>query len=333
MRSRSRMRGSPAVAGARSDDAALDALFRAERGRLWAIAYRLTGTPADADDVVQETFARLLAQRPEAVGGSLRPWLVRVATNLGIDALRRRRRRRYEGPWLPGPSETTADAALEELACAGDDPERRYGAAESATYAFLIALEALGPRARAALLLRDVLGYSARETARVLDTSETNARVLHLRGRRALAGYERERCVPDAALYARHREVLERLQRCLAAQDVAGLEALFAEPVRTVTDADGEFTALPAPLLGRARVARFYQRAALHRANGGPRSEIRAANGLPALLVALERPVRRQAPRSLLRVELDAAGRVREIQVVLASRKLAPLRFPADPPA
>jgi len=314
---------------ARVRGTAPEQLFRAERGALWGIAYRLTGIAADADDIVQEAFARLVQGVPEPVAGSLRPWLVRVVTNLSLDALRRRKRRRYDGPWLPGPVEGEDGESdwLAQRPSDGADPEHRYGLAESATYAFLIALEALAPRPRAALLLRDVLDYSARETAHLLETSEANVRVLHLRGRRALADYDRDRCVPDAALRLRHREALERLHRCMLAQDTAGLEALFTESVHTITDANGEYTALAKPMSGRARVARFYRMAALYRQSSDARSEIRLANGLPALFTVLGRPVRRQAPRSVLRVELDDAGLIREVQVVLAPRKLAALHF------
>ena len=90
---------------ARTPHADLDALFRAERGPLWGLAYRLTGTAADADDVVQEAFARAVSSAPDPRAASLAPWLVRVVTHLAIDVLRRRKRRRYEGPWLPGPFE------------------------------------------------------------------------------------------------------------------------------------------------------------------------------------------------------------------------------------
>ena len=301
--------------------AELDALFRAQRTRLWALAYRLTGSAEDAEDVVQESFVRLLAQPALPEPG---PWLARVATNLGIDALRRRRRRAYTGPWLPSPLEGEAEGA--ELAdVAGRDPETRYGLAESATYAFLLALEALSPRQRAALLLRDVLGHSAREAAGALGTSEGSLRVLHLRARKALAAYDADRCIPDAALRARHREVLQRFLACLLAQDAAGLEALLAESVTTLTDSDGAYTALPAPMTGRTRIAHFYLRAALHRREGGVQSEIRLVNGLPAVWIALARPVRRQAPRTLLRCELDADGRIQAIHAILAPRKLAGL--------
>ena len=302
--------------------AELEALFRAQRQRLWALAYRLTASVEDAEDVVQEAFARLLAQ-PPARGRDAGPWLVRVATNLGIDALRRRRRRRYAGPWLPAPLAQDESDAFGPLA--GADPEARYGLAESATYAFLVALEVLSPRQRAVLLLRDVLGYSARETADALGASEGGVRVLHLRARRALESYDAERCVPTRELQARHRDVLERFLGCLLAQDAQGLEALLAEAVTTWTDAAGEYTALAAPISGRARVARFYLRAALHRREGGVRTEIRIVNGLPAAWITLARPVRRQAQRSLLRLELDAEGRICRVQTILAPRKLAGL--------
>jgi RNA polymerase sigma factor (sigma-70 family) len=300
---------------------AIEAIFRAERSRIWGLAYRLTASAEDADDVIQETFARLLAQpeTPPAIG----PWLVRVATNLGIDALRRRRRRSYPGPWLPSPLETSDEEPLALVASHDESPETRYDRAESTTYAFLLALEALSPRQRAVLLLRDVVGSSAREVADFLGVSEGNVRVVHLRARRALEEYDRNRCLPTAALRERHRAVLEQFLACLTAQDARGLETLLAESVQTVTDAAGEYTALAVPLVGRARVARLYLTAALHRREGGTTQEIRLVNGLPAALVTLRRPVRRQAPRSLLRCEVDETNRIRLVHAILAPRKLA----------
>ena len=188
----------------RTDD--LGALFRAQRQRLWGLAYRMTGSAEDADDVVQETFVRAVEKAPEAPRDEVPRWLARVATNLSIDALRRRRRRAYVGPWLPAPL-----AGEPELPASSDpDAEARYGAAESATFAFLVALEVLGPRQRAALLLRDVLGCSASETAEILATSAGNVRILHLRARRALEDYDAQRCVPTPELRERHRLALER---------------------------------------------------------------------------------------------------------------------------
>ncbi|MBM4259614.1 MAG: sigma-70 family RNA polymerase sigma factor [Deltaproteobacteria bacterium] len=86
-------------------------LFREHERFLWRLCYRLTGCAADADDIVQETFVRALEHPPAGTEDPWRPWLVRVAMNLGRDVLRRRKRRSYIGPWLPSPIETGDEAA------------------------------------------------------------------------------------------------------------------------------------------------------------------------------------------------------------------------------
>ena len=306
-------------------------LFRVERKRLWGVVYRLTGSAEDADEIVQETFARWIERPPAHEAQPPGAWLVRVATNLAIDSLRARRRRAYPGPWLPAPSERTDEDWLDTYVSDEPDPEVRYGLTESATLAFLVALETLGARQRATLLLRDLLGYSSTETAEFLGTTEGNVRVLHLRARRAMETYDRARCVPTPELRARHRAALERFLSCLLSQDVDALEALLAESVRTVTDAGGEYTALRAPLAGRTGVARFYARAAANRAMGGPTVEIILVNGLPTALITLARPVRRQAPRSVISLELAEDGRIHTIHTILTSRKLAALQPPPTP--
>jgi RNA polymerase sigma-70 factor (ECF subfamily) len=303
----------------------LEALFRLQRAPLWGLAYRLTGSVEDAEDVVQEAFVRLLNHPPDLAPEDLGPWLVRVTTNLAIDALRRRRRRAYPGPWLPAPLSDERAPRLETSAGPSTDPETRYGELESASYAFLIALEALSPRQRAVLLLRDVLGKSALETAAIVGASEGSVRILHLRARRALDAYDQRRCLPSAALQERHRDVLQRFTACLAAQDARGLEALFADQVETITDAGGEFTALARSLHGRRQVASFYVKAAKHRQESRVRTEPRNVNGLPALLLTLERPVRRQAPRTLLRCDLDDDGHIVVVHAILAPHKLVAL--------
>lgn len=298
-----------------------DQALASQRRRLWALGYRLTGSAADADDVVQETFARWIERASEGEPPS-DGWLVRVATRLGIDALRTRRRRAYVGAWLPQPVEDCSDDGSDGAA---GDPETRYGLAESATFAFLVALEVLNPRQRAILLLRDVFGYSAAETAELASTSEGNVRVLHLRARRVLASYDRSRCLPTPELRARHREALEQLLAALRTQDGSALENLLSESIRTVTDGGGEYTALRTPLAGRARVARFYLRAALNRAAGGPTPEIRLVNGIPAAVISLARPIRRQSPLTVMTVDLGDDGRIQAIYTVIASAKLGRL--------
>lgn len=303
----------------------LEELFRAQRKRLWALAYRLTGTAEDAEDVVQDAFVRLLADPSVAPLDEVGPWLARVVTNLGLDTLRRRRRRPYVGPWLPSPVPTSETDPLEELVSPTPDPERRYEIAESVRLAFLLALEALSPRQRAVLLFRDVLGYSARETAERVGATEGSVRVAHLRARRALEPYDAARTVPTLELRARHQSVLEQFLASLLAQDARALEALLADSVETRTDAAGEYTALAAPLAGRSRVARLYLVAARNRQEVGLRTEIRVVNGLPAAWLTLAHPVRHQAPRTLIQLELDAEGCIHRIHTVLSSRKLAAL--------
>jgi RNA polymerase sigma-70 factor (ECF subfamily) len=153
-------------------------------------------------------------------------------------------------------------------------------------------------------------------------TGTGNVRVLHLRARRAMESYDRQRCVPSPELIARHRDSLERLLGCLLSQDTRGLESLLVEAVQTVTDANGEYTALATPLVGRPRVSRFYLQASASRLAGNPRVDIRTVNGLPAALITLTRPVRRQAPRSLILLDLGDDGRIRTIHTVLAAQKL-----------
>jgi RNA polymerase sigma-70 factor (ECF subfamily) len=302
----------------------IEDLFRTHERMLWGLSYRLTGCAADADDIVQETFVRALDRGRAADDPTWRAWLVKVAANRGLDILRRRKRRRYDGPWLPSPIETP----LEETADVRppDTPEARYQRLESVTFAFLLALDALTPKQRAVLLLRDVFDYSAAETGSVLDMSEENVRITHYRARQAMQAYDRDRCQPTPARQEQTQQALANFLRCLMSQDAAGLEALLAESVRTLTDGGGEFTALPAPLIGRAKAATLHLRVARRRAPGS-RIELRVINGLPALVIEYASAVRRQAPRAVLRCELGPDGRIAALHSILASRKLTAIRF------
>jgi RNA polymerase sigma-70 factor (ECF subfamily) len=301
----------------------LEGIFRAHRKTVWGLSYRLTGCAADADDVVQDTFARAAERSEPPVDPGWRPWLIRVATNKSLDVLRRRRRRRYVGSWLPSPIAIDEGEAV-PLGSHAHSTERHYEERETLSFAFLVALEALSPRQRAVLLLRDVLDYSAREVADALDVSEENVRIIHHRARRAMREYDGTRC--RGARDLETRRALEELLRCLVTQDAAGLEALLTESVRTITDGGGEYNALHAPMIGRPRVAQLHLRVARRRAPGS-RIEVRSLNGAPALVIQYASSERRQAPRAVLRCELTPDGRIRELHVVLASRKLTAVSF------
>jgi len=297
------------------------ALFVAERPVLWGICYRMTGNAADADELVQETFARALAQPPARTDAPWRPWLVRVAMNLARDHLRRRRRSPYRGPWLPSPIEAgDALPAYEIPAERGSPTEGRYELLESVSFAFLLALEVLTPAQRAVLLLRDVFDYSVRETAVALDVSEPNVKTTHHRARRAMAAYDRDRCAPTAERRARTQEALERLLSALMADDVPALEALLAADVRSVTDG-GEYAAAHRPVLGRTRVVKLL-RGLIRKGGAHAFPALRTLNGLPALVIAFAPLGPRFAPRGVMRCEVDAAGRITALHGVYASRKL-----------
>ncbi len=125
----------------------LESAFARDRSRLWGLCYRMTGSGADADEIVQETFVRALEKRPDA-SRSLTPWLFRVATNLARDRLRVRKSRAYIGPWPPEPIET-AEMALDQPL-----PDARYHQTDRLPLAFLAASDASSPNHPAALPLR-----------------------------------------------------------------------------------------------------------------------------------------------------------------------------------
>jgi RNA polymerase sigma-70 factor (ECF subfamily) len=307
----------------------LDAAFARDRKLLWGLCYRLTGSAADAEDLVQETFARAMERPPARTDEPWRPWLVRVAMNLGRDLLRRRKRRGYVGPWLPSPIELSAELDSEPPSHEpfGQGADARYELMESVSFAFLLALEALSPKQRAVLLLRDVFDYSVAETASALAMSEPNVKTTHHRARRAMEAYEKARSIPTQDLADKTRSALEKLVAALLSQDIPTLQALLAEDVRTLSDGGGEFHAARAPIVGRAKVAKFYLHISQRR--GPPaRAEIRVLNGLPALVVEHLEGLPGEAKRYVCRIDLGPSGLVREIHTILATRKLTGLGSP-----
>jgi RNA polymerase sigma-70 factor, ECF subfamily len=302
---------------------AVDAPYR-EHGRyLWGLCYRMTGSAAEADDLVQDTFLRAVERPPPRTDEPWRPWLVRVAMNLGRDALRRRRRRAYVGPWLPSPIETDDPPSVEIEAEGARGTEARYDLIESVSFAFLLALEALTPKQRAVLVLRDVFDYSVKETAAALGIGEPSVKTTHHRARRALEPYDRARLRATPEHAAKEEAALRRFLEGLIAGDVTAVEALLAEDVRGLSDGGGEFLAARKPIVGRAKVALAYVKFA-RGSPAGLRVELRRLNGLPALVG--EQPAQENlAPRFVLQCAVDAVGRIATVYTVLATGKLTAL--------
>jgi RNA polymerase sigma-70 factor (ECF subfamily) len=295
--------------------------FRAHRRLLWGIVYRMTGSSADADDVVQETFARAVERPPVDATAPLRPWLTCVAMNLARDALRARKRRSYCGHWLPGAVDSD-QLELTDIPADAAGPEARYDLAESASLAFLAALEALTARQRAVLLLRDVLDYSVTETAAALSLTENNVKTTHHRARQAMRVYDERRRPLTPALQQETRAVLERFVMALLSGDVGAAESLVAPDARALSDGGGEFTNALRPVLGRERVVRFLM--GLSRKAGAHGAvEVRGVNGLPALVFERDEAPARFARRFVMRCDLDPDGTIREVHLISATRKLA----------
>jgi RNA polymerase sigma factor (sigma-70 family) len=302
-------------------------IYAEHRPFLWSLCYRMLGSAADAEDVVQDTFVSAIERPPLRADLPIRPWLVKVALNRSRDMLRHRRSRAYVGPWLPSPIETGDDAAppAHEPAIDGVRTlEGRYDLLESVSFAFLLALEALTPTQRGVLLLRDVFDYSVKETADAFDMTEANVKTTHHRARRAMESYDRTRRIPTRALQDQAREALTAFLRCLQQNDVQGVEALLADEVRTMTDGGGEFQAALRPILGREKVTRFY----LAVAETGRGLEVLTPmlNGMPAVLVAVPHASRRAAPRFAMTLDLDRDGKISRLYVVSASVKLTALK-------
>jgi RNA polymerase sigma-70 factor (ECF subfamily) len=290
--------------------------FDAHERFIWGLAYRMTGSAADADDVRQETFARAVERPPPRVDEDMRPWLARVACNLARDVLRRRKRPGYVGPWLPAPIDDDVERS-------SPDAGAVYDKHEGAAYAFLVALETLSPGQRAVLLLREVFEYSVRETAGVLEMSETQVKVTHHRARKKMAAAPI--LLPSTSENAHTQAALERFLAALMTNDPAAVEACLADGVRAVSDGGGEFTAALRPVNGKARVTRFFLGVQKKFRPKGV-FELRTLNGEPALVADFESDVAGAAPRWVMRCQADGEGRVTQLHILLATRKLTHVR-------
>ena len=246
------------------------ALFQQYRSRLFGLAYRMLGTPADAEDVLHDAWLRWDAQDADALDDA-EAWLVTVTTRLSLDRLRRARteRQHYPGPWLPEP-----------LLAEADSPDATLERSESLTLSFLTLLERLSPDERAAFLLRDVFDYSHAETAAMLGIAEDACRQrVHRAKARLREG--RPRFSVDAQMQQR------MLQRFIAAMEhpsLDALRALFAEDAVHIADGGGLASATLRPLHGAERLARLYLQIAHNTQDKPLHSSVLMLNGAPALL-------------------------------------------------
>jgi RNA polymerase sigma-70 factor, ECF subfamily len=249
-------------------------VFEEHRGLLFSVAYRMLGTVADAEDIVQDAWLRWSGAERSAVAEP-KAYLIRIVTNTAIDRLRsaRARRESYVGPWLPEPVLTSPDVA--------EDVEM----AESVSLAMLVVLETLSPLERAVFVLREVFGFSHAEVAATLERSEASVRQVAHRARQHVTE-RRPRFAPDRA---EQRRVTEEFMSAALGGDLDRLLAVLAPDVVLVSDGGGKRTAARRPVEGIDKVARFLASIGRRPYAGVEieEMEVRAAdlNGVPGVVI------------------------------------------------
>jgi RNA polymerase sigma-70 factor, ECF subfamily len=217
--------------------------FEALRPHLMAVAYRVTGTVADAEDIVQEAWLRWDAQDRSTIA-DLRAWLTTVVSRLGLDRLRSaaHRREAYTGSWLPEPVVTGFGDA---------DPLSAVVAREDARFAAMVVLERLSPDQRVAFVLHDGFSLPFAEVADVLGTNEAAARQLASRARKAVSADTAPIADPS------HNEVVGKLMAAIASGDLKAVVALLHPDVTLTGDANGKAPTAINVIHGADKVTRF----------------------------------------------------------------------------
>ncbi|MFA4080209.1 sigma-70 family RNA polymerase sigma factor [Mycobacteroides salmoniphilum] len=216
--------------------------FEALRPRLQAVAYRLTGSVADAEDIVQDAWLRLHATAVEIE--DLPAWLTTVVSRLGLDRLRSAvyRRETYVGEWLPEPVVTGLD---------GNDPLTALVASEDARFAAMVVLDRLAPDQRVAFVLHDGFSVPFKQIAEILGMSDAAARQLATRARRAVTA------APEPVSDAEHNEVVGKLLEALMSGSVEAVVRLLHPDVTMTGDSNGKAPTAVRVIHGPDKVARF----------------------------------------------------------------------------
>lgn len=256
------------------DEQVTDRIFESHRGRLFGLAYRMLGSRAEAEDVVQDAFLRWHQADREAIR-TPEAWLVTTATRLAIDRLRALKTERdaYTGPWLPEPLMSEQPPP----------PDRHLELASDLSVAFLVLLERLAPEERAAFLLHDVFDRDYADIARTLEKSEAACRQMVHRARDRVKRDRKRFDVPEAA----KANLLRRFIAALEARDERTLFALFAPDVSWTADGGGRVPASPRTLVGAELIVKLvlglHQR--FHREQGA--YHLAAINGETGLIFRL----------------------------------------------
>jgi RNA polymerase sigma factor (sigma-70 family) len=259
-------------------DPGLDAVM-SERRQLINLTYRLLGSLAEAEDAVQETYARwyaLSAQQQDTIENP-GAWLTTVASRICLNLLgsARARRETYVGEWLPEPLPEDTEWISGRTGGAGVDPADRVALDESVSMAFLVVLESMTPAERVAFILHDVFGYSFAEVAEIVGRTPAACRQLATSARRRIRASQ-----PPATPTTRQAGIVRDFRRAWEAKDINALIALLDPGATATADGGGLARALLRPIEGAEQIARFYADLAIP----GLTILERTVNGQPGLV-------------------------------------------------
>ncbi|MFI6011685.1 RNA polymerase sigma factor SigJ [Streptomyces sp. NPDC051243] len=263
--------------------AALGAIM-SERRQLINVAYRLLGSLADAEDVVQETYARWYAMTPRQQEAIESPgaWLTRVASRVCLDLLRsaRARRESYVGEWIPEPLPDRTEWIDGGRDAGSADPADRVTLDESVNMAFLVVLESMTPAERVSFVLHDVFRYSFAEVAEIVGRTPAACRQLASSARRRIRASKPAASTTPAA---RRADVVREFKQAWEAKDLDALIRLLDPEATAVGDGGGLVGAALHPVAGAERIARYF----VDLAERAPGVEIleRTVNAQPGLVV------------------------------------------------
>jgi RNA polymerase sigma factor (sigma-70 family) len=286
-----------------------------ERRQLINLAYRLLGSLAEAEDVVQETYARWYAMSGPQQDAIESPgaWLTTVASRICLDLLRsaRARRERYVGEWIPEPLPERTEWISGRPGGTTADPADRITLDESVDMAFLVVLESMTPAERVAFILHDVFGYSFAEVAEIVGRTPAACRQLASSARHRLRAAQ-----PPAIPTAQQAGIVRDFRQAWEAKDIEALIGLLDPDATATGDGGGLVRAELHPVEGARQVARFFA----DRASARPDLRIleRTVNGQPGLVAQLDGVI-------VAVYAFDITGdRIKHIWAVLNPDKLRP---------
>jgi RNA polymerase sigma-70 factor (ECF subfamily) len=279
----------------------LDTKFEEYRPLLFSLAYRMLGTRADAEDIVQDAYLRWQSASQEEVRAP-KSYLTTVVARLSLDSLKsaRRKRETYVGEWLPEPLVEPQGSSAAEMA-------------ESLSMAFLHILETLTPDERVAFLLREVFEADYAEIAATLETSEANCRQLISRARKHIQD-RRPRFKVDRA---RQQSVLQQFLIAVQSGDPSKLLPLLSPGVIMHSDGGGKVQATINPIYGADKVTRFFAGVAKKGATIGLYPKFVDVNGAPGALL-----MQGENRAAVVSIALHDAGQVERIFFVVNPEKL-----------